>query len=298
MSANKQAARSGLNIAEKSEKMRSRNAIKAIVNSRLFYILTHRILGFLAAVYDHIRIQEAYRKHVAFERKSAKIAKKISQDLVVLSGPFKGLQYPSSSSFGSALAPKILGCYESELHPILNTLKANYEQIFDFGCAEGYYAVGLALIYTQARVNAYDTDALALQRAHQMARLNNVETRISLHGRANWQDLKKAENTRSLIICDCEGYERLLFNHMNLNYLKNSDLIIELHDFAFEDTSVYLPSLFHQSHDCDLVSTIYDSEKGTDFQALDFLTPSERKFCVSEFRPCPQQWLICHSRYT
>src|SRR4051812_14244715 len=63
---------------------------------------------------------------------------------VVLSGPFAGMAYVRQAA-GSCLAPKLIGCYEAELHGVVaRILRTGYTQIVDIGCAEGYYAVGLA----------------------------------------------------------------------------------------------------------------------------------------------------------
>ena len=65
-------------------------------------------------------------------------------DLTVKNGPMAGLKYPSFSSFGSSIFPKLVGTYENELAPIINKLNATqYKLIIDIGCAEGYYAIGL-----------------------------------------------------------------------------------------------------------------------------------------------------------
>ncbi|MGC4021912.1 MAG: hypothetical protein QM734_08190 [Cyclobacteriaceae bacterium] len=49
--------------------------------------------------------------------KSAKLSNKKSmvsfKSLEVKNGPFKGMKYPSLSSFGSTLFPKLLGSYET-----------------------------------------------------------------------------------------------------------------------------------------------------------------------------------------
>lgn len=76
------------------------------------------------------------------------------QGLVVQGGPFQGLQYVPSivesalavpRALGSALIPKLLGCYEAELQGVLAQILATpYQDILDIGSAEGYYAVGLA----------------------------------------------------------------------------------------------------------------------------------------------------------
>src|SRR5690349_7602657 len=54
----------------------------------------------------------------------------------VQSGPFEGMRYVPKA-VGSTLVPKLLGCYESELHHTLNViLERNYQKIIDIGCAE------------------------------------------------------------------------------------------------------------------------------------------------------------------
>jgi len=62
----------------------------------------------------------------------------------VLGGPFAGMAYVEDATEG-ALAPRLIGTYEDELHPYLaEALAADPEVILDIGCAEGYYAAGLA----------------------------------------------------------------------------------------------------------------------------------------------------------
>src|SRR5207302_355482 len=62
----------------------------------------------------------------------------------ILGGPFAGMEYVSAATEG-ALVPRLLGTYESELHPHLQAFaEAGLDCVVDVGCAEGYYAVGLA----------------------------------------------------------------------------------------------------------------------------------------------------------
>ena len=86
-------------------------------------------------------------KYIQLERQeSAELLKKLFANKVVLTGIFKGLKYPELTAYGSALYPKLIGSYEKELCPTLaRLLEKNYSEIIDTGCAEGYYAVGLAL---------------------------------------------------------------------------------------------------------------------------------------------------------
>jgi hypothetical protein len=72
-----------------------------------------------------------------------------NQGTTVLHGPFAGLMYPRDLLLAQADAPiaKLLGTYEQELHPVFEEVIAKQPRtIIDIGAAEGYYAVGLALI--------------------------------------------------------------------------------------------------------------------------------------------------------
>lgn len=77
----------------------------------------------------------------------------------VASGPFAGMKFTVGNSEGCFL-PKLLGCYELELHQHIMALRKQrqYDVIVDVGAAEGYYAVGLARLFPEARVLAHDTD--------------------------------------------------------------------------------------------------------------------------------------------
>ncbi len=74
------------------------------------------------------------------------IAQKCGEE--VIDSPFAGMKYPSNFSSGpsrAALAQKLLGCYEKELHAaIFMLMKEKYDVFLNIGCAEGYYTVGLA----------------------------------------------------------------------------------------------------------------------------------------------------------
>ena len=57
------------------------------------------------------------------------------------SGPPAGMIYNVAASEGCRV-PRLLGCYEKTLEPIIETITAAASTlIIDIGCAEGYYAV-------------------------------------------------------------------------------------------------------------------------------------------------------------
>ena len=81
----------------------------------------------------------------------------------VLQGPLKGLDFIEQSSEGCHIA-KLLGCYEQPLQPYINAaIEKGYSTVLNIGCAEGYYAVGLARAMSDAKSLAFDTDPKALK---------------------------------------------------------------------------------------------------------------------------------------
>ena len=175
--------------------------------------------------------------------------------LVVHDGPFKGLRYPKYAAKGSELLPKLIGSYEEELHPIFETIKERkYPVILDIGCAEGYYAVGLALVHPEARVFAYDIDKDSIHACKEMATLNAVDNRMEF-GRFCDDDLLSCFNfgERGLIVCDVEGYERDLFTLAAKKNLGRCDILIEFHDFIGRSITDGIMQVLDESHTCQLI---------------------------------------------
>jgi hypothetical protein len=215
---------------------------------------------------------------------------------IVKNGPFKGMIYPSFQSVGSTIYPKIIGSYEAELHPAIESLlKENFDIITDIGCAEGYYAVGFALKNPAARVFAYDIDGTARELCRQMSNLNGVAERITIKDFFSTDSFKEIPaDKKTLIICDCEGYEAELFNPETLGYLVNTTLLIETHDFIDPMISIRLEKLLSTSHDIRVVQSLDDLLKAKyySFKELDTLSIQQRKEVLKEMRPVIMEWLI------
>src|SRR5687768_8491348 len=80
---------------------------------------------------------------------------------VVRGGPFAGMTIGEHGSEGCH-APRLLGCYEHELHPHLERLiRRGFAAVLNIGCSAGYYAIGLARRIPRAVVHAHDTDTNA-----------------------------------------------------------------------------------------------------------------------------------------
>lgn len=219
------------------------------------------------------------------------------ESLTVLNGPFQGMRYPRCKSLGGAIFPKLMGSYEKEIQPYIKSFsRKNYSEIIDVGCAEGYYAVGMALACDNSKVYAYDTNPDAQTSCLEMAIHNDVEDRIEIRATFTPEMLKSFSfNGKGLIICDCEGYEKILFNESNLSNLRNCDLIIETHDCNDIEISTYLKSLLGRTHDIKSVYSVDDIQKALnyDYPQLEGLSLRDKKIVLREWRKSLMEWLIC-----
>lgn len=222
-------------------------------------------------------------------------ARNVFADQAVLNGIFKGMKYPSMEAHGSQLYPKLLGSYECELEPLFaNLLQNNYTEIIDIGCAEGYYAVGLALRAPNAKVYAFDINPRARQQCHEMAALNGVSSRVSVGADINSGLLKSFPFTgKGLVISDCEGFEKHLFDTDVAKALAKCDLIIEAHDFLDLEITPFLKRVFSSTHALTIYQSTDDTQKLRmyDFPELEGLPLHVKRYFLAEIRPSIMNWL-------
>jgi hypothetical protein len=242
-----------------------------------------------------------------YKRQSTKVhaivspaIKSLFSDLKVAHGQFKGMRYPQAEAVGSTLFPKLIGSYERELQPILKKIcNNNYTEIVDIGCAEGYYAVGLAMQIPSAKVFAYDINMNAKALCEKMAELNNVRQRVVIGDYCDANTLQSIPfSGKGLIISDCEGYEKSLFTEDVLPFLVNHDLLIEIHDLVDIEISSSLRKLFQNTH---LITTIHSIDDITKahtylYDELDGYDLATRKILLGEDRAAIQEWFFLTPR--
>jgi hypothetical protein len=220
--------------------------------------------------------------------------------LTVASGPFAGLRYPSGVAYGSALFPKLLGIYESELQPSLARFHdRNYDDIIDIGFAEGYYLIGLAQWFPAARIWGFDPSAAAHRLCTQLGEANAIPLpRLRLANEARDSSLAEALRGPSLVICDCEGFEAILFTPEKMNRWKHSDLIIECHDFIEPGLTDAITRLLAPTHEVECIPTRDPSLKIPQLPPAlhEQFSREELAQLVSEGRPAAQSWIVATSR--
>jgi hypothetical protein len=218
------------------------------------------------------------------------LLRKIGQrDLTVLNGPFRGMRYMASSS-GSMLGAKLVGSYESQLQKWIEAaVDAGYERVIDIGCAEGFYAVGLALKLPAAEVIAFDTNPEALKLLRELAALNGVGSRMDARLECTPSVLGTLAVGKTLIICDVEGAEGDLFSAGNVPALATADAIIETHDDQIPGITQRLIARFVDTHKIEVV--FHERKEPGRYPQLAALSASEAMFLLDEKRVPDQCWL-------
>ncbi|GJE04582.1 hypothetical protein [Methylobacterium isbiliense] len=217
---------------------------------------------------------------------------------IVQSGPFSGMLIPEEVSWGDGdFVPKVLGCYEAEVLNRLTQLSSkNYDAVVNIGSADGYYAVGLARMFPNIPVYAYDSSPSAQVTTQKAAQINNTNNVVVKDFCSSETLIRLNESHKKLLVLsDCEGYELELFNSSDVvRALGSSDLIIELHDIFRAGITPTLTAALSDTHTIEL-----DREGPRDpssFEVLKSRDTMERFVAISENRAQTMHWMIAVSR--
>lgn len=212
----------------------------------------------------------------------------------VLHGPFAGMDYVSQATEG-ALAPRLLGAYESELHPHIEALaRSGLDCVIDIGCAEGYYAVGLARLMPDVVVHAHDIDPKARAACAQMAAANQVADRVVIGEAFAPADFARFSGQRVLVFIDAEGAEDDLLDPALSPALTGMNLIVETHGGARPGVLARLTERFAPSHE---IVRVDQQGKMTPLpEWLGNLSHLDQLLAVWEWRSTPTPWLVMRPR--
>lgn len=209
--------------------------------------------------------------------------------LKVLAGPFAGMRYGDDVQCGAYVA-KLVGSYEEELHGVIQQIIARrYRRVVDVGCAEGYYAVGLALKLPEAQVLAYDINDDARRFCADLAKRNGVADRVELRGSCDHAELSRLCDQHTLVVCDCEGFEFDLLDPAKVPGLATTDMLVELHEYTRPGLTSELLRRFAATHRAVLVDT--QDRDSTRYPMLEVVEPADRPWAVREGRGVAMQWV-------
>jgi predicted O-methyltransferase YrrM len=209
---------------------------------------------------------------------------------IVAAGLFEGMAYVAKSTEG-ALMPRLLGTYESELHePLRSLLAVPPDQVIDVGCAEGYYAVGLARLLADTRIHAHDTDPAARIACARLAEANGVADRVTVGGPLEAADFETFGGARTLVILDVEGAEIDLLRPDLAPALKHMAIVVETHDVFRPGALAEIKARFEKTHVIEQID-----EQPKQFAPPDWLrnlSQLDKLLAVWEWRQQPTPWLV------
>lgn len=161
-------------------------------------------------------------------------------DSVVQYGILKGFRVPQSSWAEIISSAYILGTYEVSVCAILDVLRSPRKALIDLGGADGVFGIGLVEVGAFGQSLIFEMDAERRRGLAEMAVAHGVADRVSVHGEATPDFLGLVEERgiplkQCVVLCDIEGAEFSLFTDEVLNRLRNTHVIIELHDFLLSD---------------------------------------------------------------
>ena len=211
----------------------------------------------------------------------------------VQTGPFAGMEYAASATEGS-LSARLLGCYESELHPHIEAFaQAGLRHVLDIGCAEGYYAVGFARLMPAARVHAFDLNPTAREACRALAQANGVAVEIGSEFRG--EDFA-AYPPQTLVFVDIEGGERDLLDPVRYPALRRLPIIVETHPTAPGGAGVteLLTERFRATHD--IVRVDHAPRVPQTPEWLQKLGHLDLLLAAWEWRGAATPWLVMHPR--
>jgi hypothetical protein len=220
------------------------------------------------------------------------LMRRIGSPTHVLGGPFEGMRYIERAT-GSAYLPKLVGTYEMEMAPAIESIVASDPDLLvDVGAAEGYYAVGMARRLPALRVLAYDIYKPARYMLRDLARRNGVQDRIELRERCTpallEADLRGAQ--RPVIICDCEGYEDDLLQPGAESQLTRATLLVELHEMFRPGVGKNLRHRFGPTH---LIQVLRTAPRDSSMLPAGVnVTREEANELMNERRSEAMEWLF------
>ena len=214
----------------------------------------------------------------------------------VLQGPLRGLNFVEQSSEGCHVA-KLLGCYEQPLQRYLvRAIDRNYETLINIGCAEGYYAVGLAVAMPNTTSLAFDTDENARKACADLAKKNGVADRVKIGKQFGIENFSDYASHNALVFCDIEGAERDLLDPIKAPALSNLDIIVESHECLVGGITEDLIQRFSSSHN---IVRIDDSGERSLEEAPKWFSEMahlDQLLATWEWRSGPTPWLVMDAK--
>jgi hypothetical protein len=207
-------------------------------------------------------------------------------------GPFVGMKILPNYAWGDGdTGGKLLGIYETELYEeIEQVIKGDHDLIINYGCAEGFYGIGMAMRLPNTKIVLFDINQKSLDIAKENAAANKI-TNIEYSIDCNHASLEKLLYTAKnpFVLMDCEGAEDIMLDLNKIPSLVKTKLIVELHDFIYPGITERLVNKFNDSHELDAVP---QGTRDLHIEPLLSISDLDKLIIYNENRPSTMTWAI------
>ena len=226
---------------------------------------------------------------------------KVNNDLsetfknTVLYGPFKGMKMSDKLWWGKFdVANKIFGQYESHVVKKIIELSKQNSLFIDIGAADGYFVIGMVHAKYFNSAICFEVSENGRDVIKENAGLNNMADKIQINGIAGQHEIERVmqDQVSAVILIDIEGAEFDLLTYEMLHTMKNSSIIIELHDRFIRDLNNSREKLFSRASQFFNITYLdrANPEINT-FPELFHLSDAHRFLLFSEGRPNTMDWV-------
>ena len=213
---------------------------------------------------------------------------------VVQAGPFAGMRLGQHSAEGCH-APKLLGCYEQALHPHFERfITVGFDAVLNIGCAEGYYAIGLARRMPGTEIFAHDLNEGAQRACRALAEANDVAERITIGGLVRGEDFARFADRNTLVLVDIEGGEEALLDPVAFPALRQLTLIVECHEERRRGMTDLIATRFAPTHQVTRLEQPFSQPELPAW--MKDLGHLDQLLAIWEWRMAPTPWLIMEPR--
>jgi len=220
----------------------------------------------------------------------------------ILGGVYKNTYLEINKNWsGHDTSSKFLGLYELELqekiNKIQNTKNLKKKYLVNLGAGEGFHLIGLLKKKLFKFGIVFESDEVAKNILKSNLNKNKIKNKVTILDKASSDFLqnnilKKINLNQCLFLIDIEGDEFKVLNNNNLNKLKKSILIIEIHDFYFPSKS--LIKNLNKKFKTQILTT--ENRNLSKFKILDNFHDTEKWLLVNEGRPKKMEWVVCIPR--
>jgi hypothetical protein len=211
----------------------------------------------------------------------------------VHTGPFTGMTILPKVIWGDGdIAAKLLGVYEDELHKFIDDAgQRQPDLVVNVGCAEGYYAIGLARMLPNSKVIAVDVNNICAEICEENSKENNTTNVQVILQEVDtaWLSATLKDSATPFIVMDCEGAELNLLDFTQVPELAKTSVLVECHDCIIDGITYVLTERFKNTH-----TIVRQDQTAKDPYQFDFLkqySDCDKWALVHEGRPSTMSWL-------